>query len=64
MLTQHDAQELLDLVSRAIEQIDNGSPEQARGTLEEVTFRLRNEQQERRDEQEYNTWQFLRDDGR
>jgi hypothetical protein len=51
-------------VSRAIEQIDNGSPEQARGTLEEVAFRLRNEQQERRDEQEYNTWQFLRDDGR
>jgi hypothetical protein len=64
MLTQHDAQALLDLVSRAIEQIDNGSPEQARGTLEEVAFRLRNEQQERRDEQEYNTWQFLRDDGR
>jgi hypothetical protein len=64
MLTQHDAQALLDLVDRAIEQIDNGSPEQARGTLEEVAFRLRNEQQERKDEDAYRAMYGRADDGR
>lgn len=40
MLTEHDVRALLDLVNRAIEQIDHGNPEQARGTLEEVAYRL------------------------